>query len=269
MARSKNRFAFICLLIISFCRKIVCPWNATTAIVKSGDSFVVWFDADAGQSIMSATLRGPYNTVSIPTVSSKTGSWTYDEISGNKYDTQVTVKVPSNAPAERYDLVLNTSTGQEVSLRAVKVIKKYKNEYTIFHISDTHMAQGAKVNEHPERLFKISAFVEMANIIGPEMVFITGDVINDSVDRFPDAQSRADFYYKGHETGGVKGVHGFDAAAFSAAGNHDFLEKSQPRSGQYDEKSKFWNKYHGLQSHHFEYGKSRFMVVNDGWVDYN
>ncbi len=270
--RTKTVFVFLFIIIfcsIGFCGKIVYPWNATTAIVKAGDSFTVWFDADASQNVTSVVLRGPYNSVLIPTVTSKTGSWVYDTVSGNSYDTQVTVKVPSGTPGERYDLVLKTSMGDEVSLRAVKVIKKYKSEYSIFHISDTHLAQRAKANGYPETLSKISAFVELANIIGPEMVFITGDVINDNSDRFPDPQSRADFFYKGSETGGVKGVHGFDAAAFSAAGNHDFLERSQPWSGQYDVKSKFWNKYHGLQSHHFEYGKSRFMVVNDGWVGYN
>ena len=177
MTYRKCTFTCICLLVISlstvgFCGKIVYPWNATTAIVKAGDNFVVWFDADAGQVIKSVELRGPYNSVSIPTVTSEAGSWIYDEVSGNTYNKKITVKVPSKAPSERYDLVLNTSSGQEVSLRAVKVIKEYKTDYAIFHISDTHMAQGAKINGHPERLFKISGFVEIANIIGPEMVFL-------------------------------------------------------------------------------------------------
>ena len=249
--------------------KIIYPWNATTAIVKAGEKFTVWFDAHAGQNVTNAVLRGPYNSVFIPKVTEQTGSWVYDEVSGNTYNTRITVPVPAGTPEERYDLVLNTSAGQVISQSSVKVVKKYKKDYTIFHISDTHMAQGAKINGHPQILLKISGFVDIANIIGPEMVFITGDVINDSVERFPDPQERADFYYKGHKPGGVKGVHGFNAAAFSAAGNHDFLERSQPRRGQYDVKSKFWNKYHGLQSHHFEYGNTRFMVVNDGWVGFD
>lgn len=274
MRHSKVKIVFVFLFVIifcsiGFCGKIVYPWNATTAIVKAGDSFTVWFDADAGQTVTSVVLRGPYNSVPVPTVTSKTGSWVYDTMSGNTYNRQIAVKVPSSAPSERYDLVLNTSTGQEISLRAVKVVKKYKTDYTIFHISDTHLSQGARINGHPEKLPKISALVDFANIIGPEMVFVTGDVINNTTDRFPDAQERADFYYKGYEPAGVKGVHGFDAATFSAVGNHDFLEHSQPFKGQYDVKSKFWNKYHGLQHHHFEYGDTRCMIVNTGWVEFD
>jgi len=249
--------------------KIMYPWNATTAIVKAGDSFTVWFDAHTSQNIPNVVLRGPYHSVSIPKVTDQTGSWTYDKVSGNTYNTRITVPVPAGTPEERYDLVLNTSAGEVISQSSVKVVKKYKTDYTIFHISDTHMAQGANINGHPQILFKISGFVDIANIIGPEMVFITGDLINDSANRFPDPQERADFFYKGHEPAGVKGVGAFNAATFSAAGNHDFLQNSQPYSGQYDVKSKFWNKYHGLQSHHFKYGNTRCMIVNDGWVDFD
>ena len=139
MRFNKTKSAFIFLLLISFCSpgfggKIIYPWNATTAIVKTGESFTVWFDADAGQTVTSVVLRGPYNSVPIPSVTSETGSWTYDDVSGAAYDTRISVSIPSAAPAERYDLVLNTSAGQEVSQSAVKVIKEYKTDYTIFHI---------------------------------------------------------------------------------------------------------------------------------------
>ncbi len=32
-----------------FAGKIVYPWRATTSIVKSGENFEVWLNADAGQ----------------------------------------------------------------------------------------------------------------------------------------------------------------------------------------------------------------------------
>ena len=267
MTFNKIKSAFICLFVISFCSrgfcgKIIYPWNATTAIVKAGDSFTVWFDAEAGQKVTSVVLQGPHNSVSIPSVASEAGSWVYDEVSGNTYSRRVTVSVPSDAPAQRYDLILNTSSGQEVSLRAVKVVKEYRTDYTIMHISDTHMCQGAKINGHPERLFKVSALVDIANIIGPEMVFVTGDLINNT--KYP-PKIRSGFFYDGSKANGLKGMHGFDAATFSVVGNHDFLEGEQPGTGVYPEKAKFWNQYHGLQAHHFKYGNTRCMVVNTGW----
>ena len=271
MTHNKTKYALICLCIISlcstaFCGKIIYPFNATTAIVKAGETFDIWFDADTGQTVKSVELRSPYLIINRPMDSAITAGREYDTISGNTCNWLITVTVPVDTPADRYDLVLKTSTGDDISSRAVKVIREYKTEYSIFHISDTHMCQGAKINGHPERLLKVSALADLANIIGPEIVFITGDLINDTNGRFPDAQKRADFFYNGSPANGVKGVQGFNAATFSAAGNHDFLEKSQPFKGEPKVKSKFWNKYHGLQYHHFKYGNTRLMTVNTGWV---
>ena len=71
----------VCILLFvlgvantGWCGKIIYPWNATTAIVKAGEDFEIWFDADDDQTVTSVVLRGPYNTVSIPTVTKRTGS---------------------------------------------------------------------------------------------------------------------------------------------------------------------------------------------------
>ncbi|HML76673.1 MAG TPA: hypothetical protein PKB02_19435, partial [Anaerohalosphaeraceae bacterium] len=125
MKNRKTLFALIYFFLIGFCStgfcgKIIYPWNAATAIVKAGENVTVWFNADDGQTVTSAKLRGPCNTVSIPSVARQTGSWQYDEISGNRYNTRIAVTVPADAPQERYDLILNTTAGQEISHGAVK-----------------------------------------------------------------------------------------------------------------------------------------------------
>lgn len=284
MTHRKTTSALVCFLMISFCgtglcAKIVYPWNATTAIVKRGDSFAVWFDADVGQSITSVELRGPYNSVSIPSVTSETGSWTYDTMSGDTYDTRVSVSVPSTAPEDRYDLILNTSSGREISLSAVKVVKEYRANYTIFHISDTHICDESyrAPDGVPKRLWYLSALVDIANIIGPEMVFLTGDNVNsrswdDGNARYlatwPSTQERTDFYYKGSHKKGCRGVHDFKAAAFSCNGNHDHYER--PADGRETKnKYEFWNTYHGLRTHHFAYGDTRFMAFCDAFDENN
>jgi len=243
--------------------KIVYPWNATTAIVKAGETFEVWFDADPGQTVSSVTLKGPYNTVSGLSITQQTNTWVYDTVSGNTCNRLITVTVPANTPADRYDLLLNTSYGQVLSRRAVKVVKEYKTDYSILHISDSHM--GGSTSD--PQLLKISTIAEVANIIGPEMLFITGDDINWSATNF---QDRVDHFYDGYEPTGVKGLHGYDAATFAAVGNHDFTEGSgESFSCCYESKSIFWNQYHGLQYHKFEYGNTRCMVVNTGWASYD
>ncbi|MCD6288708.1 MAG: hypothetical protein J7M12_06290, partial [Candidatus Hydrogenedentes bacterium] len=182
MSFGKSRSAILCLFVISYCSagwcgKIVYPWNATTAIVKAGESFDVWFDADAGQTVTNVTLRGPYHSETPVMGTPVTGSWVYDQTSGNSYDTRITVTVPSTANADRYDLVLDTTTGQEVSRSAVKVIRKYKANYKILHISDTHLRGAPHTLGYLDGLLekRLTAIVDMANIIDPELVFLTGD----------------------------------------------------------------------------------------------
>ena len=120
MILTKTKFASICAILLSFCStgfcaQIVYPWNATCAIVKAGDSFTVRFDADAGQTVTSVQLRGPYNSVAISEVASETGLWTYDTVSDATYNRRISVSLPPTTPEERYDLILNTSTGREIS----------------------------------------------------------------------------------------------------------------------------------------------------------
>ena len=275
----KTLFAAIFFFLIglsptAWCGQIVYPWNATTAVVKAGEQFTVLFDADPGQKAGSVILKGPYNEVFIPSFTVETGDWVYDESSGYSYNTRVLVTVPPKTPEERYDLVLKTSSGDEVSLSAVKVIREYKSNYSIFHISDTHICDESyrKADGVPARLALLSALVDMANIIGPELVFLTGDNVNsrswdegnaDYLSTWPSTQERVDFYYKGSHKNGYQGVYDFQAAAFSCNGNHDYYE----REDFGDEKNKFafWNKYHGLRMHHFTYGASRFMAFSDAF----
>jgi acetyl esterase/lipase len=280
MTYSKTKLNVFCAIIISlsctgYCGKIIYPWNATCAIVEAGDSFTVCFDADAGQTVTGVQLRGPYTSVAISKVSYETGSWGYDSMSGATYDTRVSVPVPPTTPEERYDLVLKTSTGLEISQAAVKVIKAYRTDYTIFHISDTHICDESVRGPDgvPARLRLLSAMVDTANIIGPELVFLTGDNVNSRswdagnatyLTTWPSTQERINFYYKGSPKNGYRGVYDFAAPAFSCNGNHDYYER--PADGlETRNKFEFWNKYHGLRTHHFCYGDARFMAFCDAF----
>ena len=268
MKYRKTLSVLIFLAIFSFsktgwCGKIIYPWNATTAIVKAGESFTVWFDADEGQSVTSVALHGPYNSVTTAIVTSQTGSWIYDEASGNTYDSQIVVSVPSTAPENRYDLVLTTSAGEEISQSAVKVIREYKQDYTIFHISDTHIFATQR------KRGLLSALVDIANIIGPEIVFLTGDNVvtksqnNGNTASWPSTQEKMDYFYKGGHEQGYQGVYDLNAAAFSVNGNHDCYELDDREDTK--DKFEFWNKYHGLRTPHFTYNTTRFMALSDAF----
>ena len=263
MTYSRTKSIFICLLLISlcsigFCGKIVRPWRATSAIVVSGESFEVWFDANSGQTVNSVELQGPYNSVSC-SQSISTGNWEYDKYSHNTYDTKITVTVPADAPADRYELILNTSTGQESSTGAVKVIKEYKDSYYIMHMSDTHRAQGSYDETHTLR--KASEIIKISNIIGPEIFFETGDN-QYSIRNHPEREVS---YYHGLPAEGIIGIHDAFAATFMCAGNHDSPNNNYASDTNVAETADFFNKYYGLHIYNFIYGNGRFTVHNNAW----
>lgn len=251
-------FLLISFNITAFCGKIVYPWRAATAIVKSGESFEVWFNADAGQTVSSAQLRGPYNVVATP-VKIKTGTWIYDVTSQNTYNTKITVKVPKSTPADRYDIVLNSSSGMVESPAGVKVIKEYKSSYYILHFSDIHAFQ----NGYETTMDRLSTIIGIANIINPEIAFNTGDNL------YRPTEERMDYLFAGNTEKGHKGLNQLNAAVFSVAGNHDIDFDNQPEEGFYKEKADWWNNWWGLQTYQFTYGKGRFMVINNGWHGFN
>jgi hypothetical protein len=243
-------------------RKIVYPGRSTTAIVKTGESFEVWFVADnSSQTVEAVQLRGPYTTLSA-THSVEKGNWVYDPISGRSYNTRIKITVPGNAPSDRYDLILKTSAGDEVSTRAVKVIKEYKDSYYIVHMSDAHRWQGGY--DPITTLHKVSAVINMANIIDAEMIFETGDSLychtgNDNV-----TTDRVNTMFTGMPEINVSGLHGAHAATFITFGNHDSPQNDYTKDENLAETIAFINKYYGLQSYGFEYGNGRFLGVNSG-----
>jgi hypothetical protein len=253
----------ILLLLFSFANNawsanIVYPWRATTAIVKSGDSFEVWFNADEVQKINSVLLQGPYNTVTTTKII-ETGSWVYDLTSQNTYNTKITVNVPVSTPADRYDIVLKTTTGEVISPAGVKVIKAYKSSYYILHFSDIHAFQ--KGNETV--LNRISTIIDIANIINPELVFNTGDNL------YRPNDERMKELFAGDNKTGNKGLNQLSSATFTVAGNHDFDFDNLHEEGFYKEKAVGWNKWWGLQTYTFKYGSGRFLAINNGWEGFN
>ncbi len=266
----------ILLLIFSFTSialagKIIYPWRATTAIVKAGETFEVWFNADAGQTVNGIELQSKYLKV-VPTISNTVNqTWMYDKWSENTCNTKLTITVPAGTPTDRYDLIMKTSSGDEISLAAVKVIKDYKTSFYVFHISDAHRWQGTY--DTNKILKMVATTIDIANIIDPEMVFETGDNHYQNTNSVSSSLQRITDYYSGFMNGTefVKGLNNFSAPVFCIPGNHDTpqknyeLEPGFPNAGYTKVPSAAWNDFYGLQAHNFAYGNARFIGLNNAW----
>lgn len=254
-------------LSAGFSGNIVYPWRATTAIVKSGESFEVWFNANAGQTVNSIVLKGPYLPINVSIVNIESHSWVYDQWSGNTFNQKITVSVPEEAPADRYDLILKTSEGDEISLAAVKVIKEYKDSYYILHISDPHRWQGAY--DTPNIILReISTIIDIANIIDPELMVETGDGHYPNTNNMTVTGERIEQYLDGFLLNGTTPVNGLNdayAPVFMVPGNHDTPMKNYKLEPDLKTPASYWNTYYGLQSYSFSYGETRFIGVNNSW----
>jgi hypothetical protein len=250
---------FLSFSFIAFAANIVYPWRATTAIVKSGDSFEIWFNADANQTVNSIQFKSEFLTIAGANQIIINGNWTFDPVSGNKYNQKISVKLPENTPADRYDLILNTSTGNVISYGGVKVVKEFKTEYYVTHISDGHLYQGGYDSD--VILQRKSLIVQMSNLMDAEILIETGDNMY-NVRNHPEREIE---YFLGKSSIGTLGMSKATAATFAVAGDHEGLNGSDFMQGTDQENSDFMNDYWGLQNHSFKYGSARFMMLNNAW----
>ncbi|MBM4152659.1 MAG: hypothetical protein FJ220_03940, partial [Kiritimatiellaceae bacterium] len=239
--------------------KVVYPWRATTAFVKAGETFEVWYVASSGQTVNSVELKGPYNTV-LTTRSVATGTWEYDHESGKTYNQKITVTVPANAPADRYDLVLKTSSGNETTPAAVKVLKDYKDYYYIVHMSDVHRYQGGY--DVDVTLKKAEAVLDVADIVGAEMVWETGDQLYCHTTNNGETDNRINTMFSGKT--GIRGLNSTKAAVFLVPGNHDSPKNNYTSDASLAVTMGWYNDKYGLGYFNFKYGNGRFMGVNSG-----
>ncbi|MEX2370622.1 MAG: hypothetical protein WD578_06425, partial [Bacteroidales bacterium] len=225
----------------------------------TGENFEVWFNADNGQTVHAVQLEGPYKSVNC-VFSAISGDWEYDPLSGNRYNTKITVEVPVDAPADRYDLVLKTTSADVISYGGVKVLKEYKEDYYIMHISDGHLYQyGYDTNT---LLARKTAMINMANIMDCQMIIETGDNMY-NVRNHPE---REVIYFQGNEEEGIMGMADATAATFLVPGDHDAHTGNDWPQATVQVNSDFFNDYWGMQNSNFKYGNGRFMMLNNAWA---
>jgi len=83
------------------------------------------------------------------------------------------VGIPGDTATGLYGLVVQKGELIDNSRRAVMVLDKYPDEYTIMHITDTHV--GRMVGDEPRGEAYYEKIAARANMLKPDIVVITGD----------------------------------------------------------------------------------------------
>jgi len=283
--RRKINYICIALIIFTFflsvsvyAGKIVYPWRAVSAFVKGGESFYILYDNLNSSEIDSVVLGGPFLNVTLGIDSVMTGIFEYDTYTGNGVNNKIWVNVPQWAPEDMYDLRLYAAGEICISPGSVKVVKAFSPNHSFIHISDLHISrqwEGTSENGYAKELELLDQFVKVANIINPDFVIVTGDIIHHytrinadstgwggiklyNADQKPLVEEKYKNYFSGAK--GFSGVYGFNSPTFSLPGNHDFYGL---KNDEYYKLSSQWNRLCGLRVYGFSYAGTRVMATDD------
>ena len=217
------------------------PLFSFPVIVRVGDAFKIECEAEEETKDWQVFLSHEYRLTSL-------------EVKQAKYVKEralwdIKVTVPKGLPEEIYDLMISSSSGEDTQPRAVKVIFNFKKEFYFVHLTDTHIGcSGQFVSKgFPDSKAILKKIVEEVNLINPEFVLITGDLIHCAED-----VGRILLNYKApHMTQTDEGIKAimekeyndfldiiskFKVPVFIIPGNHDMVGLENPLAKEYYEK---------------------------------
>ena len=211
------------------------PLPNLPAFVRSGDVLTVWASASSGATGWSASLK--LGTLAFPlgstgaTWNASLGWWV------------LSFMVPQHVPEEIYDLTLACSTcPADTARHAVKVIRQFKDDFYFAQISDTHLPSHAFSSDYgfstsdTTGLIDFNAVIDDLNLIHPEFVLHTGDVVN---------EGELEEYLGMYEMGRAQGmISRLRDPLFLVAGNHD-IGGWQPTPPPAGTSRKNWWRYFG------------------------
>lgn len=274
---------FVILSILLGCfpmkaNQIIYPWRACPAVVLAGQNMEILYDNIYEMGIDSVILEGPFNRVMLPVDRVCIGRFEYDSFLSSVTNNKIQVKIPEDTPEELYNLVIKSAGETNISKKSVKVLKEYRNPHCFIHISDLHVSRqwvGPVNNGYAKELELLDRFIEVANIIHPDYIIVTGDLIHDytrlnadstgwggTVISGPEQRPLAEEKYKNYFEGayGFSGIYGFNAPVFSLPGNHDFYGLP---GDDYRGKVAQWNKLMGRRVYGFSYLDTRIIASDD------
>lgn len=258
--------------------QIISPWRSSPSIILAGERMEILYDNIYEMPIDSVILEGPFNRVILPVESVSIGRFEYDSFLSSATNNKILVKIPEDTPEELYNLVIKSAGETNISKKSVKILKEYRNPHSFIHISDLHISRqwvGSSDNGYAKELELLDKFIDVANIIHPDYIIVTGDLIHDYT-RF-DADSTgwggtvvsgwehrplAEEKYKNLFEGanGFSGIYGFNAPVFSLPGNHDFYGMGKD---DYRDKVAQWNRLMGKRVYGFSYLDTRIIASDD------
>jgi len=246
------------------------------ALVTSGDVLTIECDAGPGTTGWAAELIHDQVHVPLGILSS-----TYD---ASTLWWTLSAQVPSVSLHELYDLRVTADGGiEDVTWDAVHVIPEFKDDYYFILVTDPHLPthlynyqSGAE--DDSSEVIDLREVIADVNIINPEFVLLTGDLINEG--------ELEDYLGWRVYTRSQALLREFDVPVFLTAGNHDVggWSDTPPSDGT---ARRDWWRFFGwkrlndppagapwyTQNYSFDYGPVHYIGLEayinyDGWRSY-
>ncbi|MBP7310161.1 MAG: metallophosphoesterase [Candidatus Cloacimonetes bacterium] len=197
---------------------------------------------------------------------------------------ELSVSIPNLPVFELYDLEVNASGGiHDITQNAVKVLPSRKESYYFVHLTDLHLPnrlfypnQGYDIDSTSVLDFR--AVIDDINLINPEFVLITGDLINEG-----ELENFEGQYWFGWAQRLIGLI---EAPVFVTIGNHDVGGWNSTPPPQGSSRRNWW-RYFGwnwlyntdpnwnphTQDYYFTYGNMLYIGLEaydnyDNWLSY-
>lgn len=257
---------------------IVFPWRAAKAIVKDGGDFKILYKNTNSYLVDSVILEGPFNRVILKVDSVINERYVFDKFTAASVNNQILVSIPQGTAEDLYNLVIKCGGETHISPKSVQVIKEFKKQHSFIHITDLHISRqwvGPVENGYAKELELFDNFIKVANIISPDLIIVTGDLIHDytrinadstgwggttltKASENPLIEEKWKNCYDG--SSGLAGLNSLNSPVFTLPGNHDFYGL---KIDDYKSKSLQWNEFCGLRVYGFTYGGTRVIAADD------
>jgi predicted MPP superfamily phosphohydrolase len=249
------------------------PLPNLPSIVRPGDTLTIGCDAPSGAANWTATLvRGALEvplTLTTAVYEPATLWW------------RLECAVPEAPVFDLYDLrVTADGVDDDTARRAVKIVPEFRHDFTIAQITDIHLPtylyyyqNGADTDSSTS--VGLRRITEDLNIINPEFVVFTGDLIHEG--------ELEDYLDKRYYSRALMHLNEFEVPTFVTAGNHDIggWDSTPPSDGT---ARRNWWRFFGwkrlddppagapayTQDYSFDYGPIHFTALEaydnyDGW----
>ncbi len=230
--------------------KIVYPLFSMPIILAEESNFTAMVNFSGSPDSWECTISTAYDSV-------------YEEFSlpieGIGYNAttniwSLSVQVPYGVDDDLYNITITAKGDWGASRaeepRAVSIVKEFKDSFSFAHLTDFHIGdpRGLKVDISKTIGWKAARkSVEEINLLNPDFVIITGDLVFGQL--YPFEYSIE--YRKCYEI-----LQQFDVPTFLCPGNHDgYIQLGQ-------DGFKLWKEFIGPLYYSFDYGKCHFTSVN-------